>query len=242
MGLDPITAPIIGGVLAATGAVGGAAIGAGAAGSAADSQLQGTRESIAAQKEAAAKAEALLREFNTQSRSDLAPVRDAQVSAINQLQGLGDANNPIYQQQRTLSTQAIQRQLAAQGLLRSRAQGDQLSQLELGLNQQRQNVLGGLAGLGAVQQLSSGSQNLGANLAGLQQGLGQQIGSAFQQQGQIGAQSIMQQANAWQGGLAGLGNSLNGAINPQPTLANILQQFQGGGGNYTNSIMSNIKF
>lgn len=210
MGLE--TALLVGGVASAAGSVGGAAIGAGAAGSAADKQLQANRESIAAQKEAAAKAEAFLREQNSIARADLAPVRDAQVAAIQQLQGLGDPNNAIYQQQRQINTEAIQRQLAAQGLLRSRAQGDQLSQLELGLNQQRLNTLGGLAGLGAVQQLSQGAYGLGNGLANIQQGLGQQIGSAFQQSGQAMGQAALQQGQALQGGLSGFTNSLTGTL------------------------------
>lgn len=225
MGLETAAiGALAGGALSAGGSIAGAAIGSSAAGSAADAQLQGTRESITAQKEAAARAEALLREFNGTARADLEPVRSAQTGALTALQGLTDPNNAFYQQQRQVNTQAIQRQLAAQGLLRSRAQGDQLSQLELGLNQQRVGTLQGLAGLGGLQQLSSLSSGLGSNLAGIQGGLGQQIGSAFQQQGQIQAQAGMQSANAWQGGLAGLGNALSGIVNPQPTLAQTLAQ------------------
>lgn len=207
-------------------AIGGSAISAGAAGSAADKQMAGSREAIAAQKDASEKASGYLKQYSSQARQDLQPLTNAQTGAVQGLMGLTDPNNPFYQQQRDVNTQAIQRQLAAQGLLRSRAQGDQLSTLELGLNQQRQGIMQGLASLGAIQQNSQIAQGLGQGLAGIQQGLGQQIGSAFQHQGQVQAQAGMQQANAWAGGLAGLGNVLTGTFAPQqqPQQFNV-QQF-----------------
>lgn len=244
MGLE---AAVIGGIIGGAGSVGGAAIGAGAAGSAADKQTAANRESMAAQKDAAAKASEYLKRYSSVARNDLQPLANAQTAGIQGLVGLTDPNNPYYQQQRDVNTQAIQRQLAAQGLLRSRAQADQLSNLELGLNQQRTGILGSLAGLGAIQQQSAGAQGLGQGLAGIQQMVGQQIGSAFQNQGQIQAQAGMQQANAWSGGLAGLGNAMQGIFNPAPTLAQTLAQLGLGGGGgpqggYAANIMGNVKF
>lgn len=210
--------------VAGAASVASAGIQAGAAGAAAEENAKATNQSIAFQKEQAAKSEALQREFYNQSRADLEPLRNAQTGALSQLSGLGDINNPLYQQQRQVNTEAIQRQLAAQGLLRSRAQGDQLSQLELGLNQQRIGTLQGLAGLGGLQQTASLAGNVGQGLAGLYQGLGQQVGSAFQQQGQVNAQSRMAQGQAIGQGLSSLGNLASNFIGSNEALKRAEQQ------------------
>lgn len=210
-----------------------------AADRATEAQLQATRESIAAQKEQNARAEALLREFAGQAREDLAPIREAQQRAITGLEGLTDPNSEIYGQQRDQATQAIQRQLAAQGLLRSGQQGNQLQNLELGLAQQRANILGSLAGTGATQATAGISSQLGGGLAGLAQGLGQQIGSSFQQQGQLNANNFIAQGNNTANTIGGIAGAFNGALGgissayagqQQADLLNAILGKGGGGG------------
>jgi hypothetical protein len=210
-------------------------IGGNAAKDSASAQLEGTKESIAAQKENTDKAIAFLGQQAAQSRQDLAPFQQAQTQALGQLQSFTDPNSAFYQQQRTAATNAIQRQLAAQGLLRSSAQGGQLQQLELGLGQQRLNIIGGLAGNGAAQSLSSISQGLGQNVAGLYGGLGQGLGSSFMAGGQATAQGILGSAGAAAGGLNAIGNAAQGtlgnfmAYNQQQSQLSQLSRLLGGG-------------
>jgi len=225
---------IIGGALGGIGSVAGAAIGSSGAQSAAEAQAAAmlksaeiqraaNRDSIQAQEKAAGKAESFLREQAGIARQDLAPLRAAQTQAIQQLQGLSQEGNPLEVRQRQAATQQIQRQLAAQGLLRSKNQVDLLSGLELGLAEQRTGVLSGLAGLGALQSQANIAQGLGQGLAQIQGGLGAGIGSSFQQLGaqlgqnqmqvgQIFGQNALAQAQALQGGLAGVNNSIQGIL------------------------------
>lgn len=189
MSAGSATALIAGGV-AAAGAVGGAAISASAADDATNAQLQAQREQIAFQREQAEKAEAALK-----------PFRDLQLQSAQSLQQLANPNSELAQMQRRQSTEAIQRQLAAQGLLRSRNQSDLLSNLEVGLAQNRANILGTLASGGAA-----------SNMAGNYINAGQTIGSSL---GQIGAtigQGYMSQANAINSGIQGINNSFQGAF------------------------------
>jgi hypothetical protein len=201
-----------GSALSAAGSVAGGAMQKGAANDAASASLQGQREALAFQKEQAARQEELFKQYTDQARADLAPLRDAQLGAVSQLQGFADASNPIYQAERDQSTQAIQRQLASQGLLRSKKQSDLLSNLELGLTQQRQSVLGGLAGLGAVESTANLSSGLGSALAGVSGNLSNQVGSGLQQLGQTLAQNNMAQgqinAGMFQGVTGALGQGL----------------------------------
>lgn len=190
-----------------------------------------TDKSIAAQREMTDKAAAALKEQADIARSELAPFRESQLNALNQLNGLGDINNPLYQQQRAVNTQAIQRQLAAQGLLRSKKQSDLLSNLELGLDQQRTGVLQGLAGTGAVQASAQVSQGLGSSLSGLYGNLGANIGSSFQNfgnnlagiyqnMGNTRAQLAMANGQA----IGGYASNLNNIV--QGTYGNYLSQQQ----------------
>lgn len=206
------TSILIGAGVGAIGSVGGALIQGGAARSAADAQLQGQKDAIEAQKQQAARAEAFLREQAAQSRADLQPFRDSQLNAINQLQGLADPNSATAQAQRAQATQAIQRQLAAQGLLRSSKQGSQLSEVELGLALQRNQILSGLAGTGAGQAYAGVSSNLGTNLADVAGGLGNQLGSSFQNIGTINANLAQNTGNAITGALSGVNNAIQGGI------------------------------
>ena len=220
MGLETA---LIGGILGAAGSVAGSAINSAATGSAVDKQTQAQNDSIKFQQEQAAKADQLLRQQSDQARQDLQPFRDSQVSALNQLNQLADPNSSLANAQRDIATQAIQRQLAAQGLLRSKKQTDLLGNVELGLAQQRAGILQGLAGSGAAQQQAGISQGLGQNLANNALNLGGQIGSSFQNIGQIQGQGAIANANAITGGLAGLNNAIQGTFT---NYANLQQQRQ----------------
>lgn len=231
------TAALVAGGLAAAGSVGGAAIASKASGDATDASVQAQREALASQEKLAregmafqekqaARGDALLRDFYAQSQAQLKPFQDAQLGALGQAVGLTDANNPLYQQQRTAMTQNIQRQLAAQGLLRSKNQVDLLSNLELGLGEQRANQINALLGLGSVQQGAANAQALGGGLAGIASQLGANVGSSFGALGAANAQGIanigqtfaqgrLAQGQALGGLLSGLGNIAQGSIENQ---------------------------
>ena len=184
------TAAIIGGGVAAAGAVGGALINKGAQVDATNAQVQANRESIAFQREQAEKAAALLE-----------PFRQVQLGAVGQIQQLTTPGSDLENQQRRVATQAMQRELASQGLLRSGAQARGLGNLELGLAEQRYSRLNQLAGLGAAQ-----------GQAGIYQGLGQGIGNSLMQQGQIQAQGALAQGQASAGMFSGVGNVIQGTL------------------------------
>jgi len=202
------------GAASAAGGIASAVAGAGAAEDAANAQVTSTREGIAAQREMADKAIAAQREQAGIARADLAPFRASQLKALGGLEELAQAGNPFEKQQRERATQAIQAQLAAQGLLRSKKQVDLLGNLETDLAsqafQQRAGILGGLAGTGAVQTSAGISQGLGSGIAGTYGGLGSGIGSSLQQLGQqIGASKIAG-AQAFGQGLSSFNNALQG--------------------------------
>lgn len=188
------------GALGAGGAVAGGLAAKSGAKDAAEAQLIANRESIAFQKEQADRAAALLE-----------PFRQAQLRAVGNLESLSKVGSPLEVQQREAATQAIQRQLASQGLLRSGGQGNALQTLELGLAEQRAGRLSQLAGLGGAQ-----------GQAGIYSGLGQQVGQGLAQQGQINAQNSMMQAQGLSSIFSGVNNSIQG------TLGNLLanQRYQ----------------
>lgn len=226
----------IGGAAAAGGSVAGGLIQKSAAEDATNAQVTANRESIAAQKEAADKAIGFAREQAGIARQDLAPFRESQLQALTQLQGLADPNSKFFTQQRDIATQAIQRQLSAQGLLRSNAQADQLGSLEAGLAQNRAQILGGLAGTGAVQSSAGISAGLGQQLAAIQGGYGQQVGSSLQALGQTIAQGRLAQGQALAGAVQGIGGAFQGtlgnylAANNQQQLFDLLRGAGGGTG------------
>jgi hypothetical protein len=262
------------GLLGAGAAIGGALIGSKAAGDATDKSVAAQREALASQERLAregmayqerqaTRSDQLLRDFNAQAQTQLKPFQDAQLSALGQAQALTDPNNPLYQQQRQIETQAIQRQLAAQGLLRSKNQVDLLSNLELGLGQQRANQINALASLGAVQQGAQNTMGLGAGLASLAGNLGANVGQAFGNLGaanaqgisaigQANAQGIMGQANALAGGLTGVNNAIQGtagnllALNNQAGqmewLKSLLTRNVGSGGSGLSTTLINPAF
>lgn len=183
-------AAITGGALAAGGSVAGGLAAKSGAKDAADAQLLANRESIAFQREQADKAAKLLE-----------PFRQAQLGAVTQLQDLSKVGSPLEVQQREAATQAIQRQLAGQGLLRSGGQSNALQTLELGLAEQRAGRLSQLAGLGGAQ-----------GQAGIYSGLGQNVGQNIFQQGQIAGQNALAQAQGTASIFQGLGNTLQGTL------------------------------
>jgi hypothetical protein len=242
--------------IAAAGAVTASAVSSSSASSASDKQMTAeekaqksqedlAREGMQFQQTQATRADQLLRDFNSQAQTQLKPFQDAQLAALQQAQGLTDANNPYYQQQQAQGTQAIQRELAAQGLLRSKNQVDLLTNLQLGLNQQRVSQVNSIANLGAVQQGAQNTMQLGGGLADIANTLGANVGSSFQalgaananslaRMGQISAQGTLQQGQIW-GGLANqFGNIAQGTLGNyqsqqnQQWQQNFLQQLIGG--------------
>lgn len=191
------------------------AISAGAAGDAANAQVQASQNSNATQ----------LQMYNT-TRSDQAPWRAAggqAVDALSQFYGLGGVNAngtpgtgtagtastpdynkllsnlPGYQFQQQQGNQAVQRNLAASGLLQSGAAGKALQQYGQGVASQYAgqyvNGLQSLAGLGQTSVANTGA--VGANTAN-------QIGSNQIYAGNAQASGYAGQANAVNSGLSGL--------------------------------------
>jgi hypothetical protein len=195
------TAAILtGGLLAAGGTAVSAAINSSAQDDAATAAEKQQRESMAQQERLAREGMAYAERQANQgldfqklqyenAQKLLNPYNEMQLRATKGLEGLTDPNNPIYQQRRNQMTQALQQQLAAQGLLRSKNQTDLLTNMELGLEEQRLGVQQGLAGLGASQGLANLATNYGGNVAQMRQNLGSQIGSQFGALGQNAMQS-----------------------------------------------------
>jgi hypothetical protein len=183
--------------------IGAAVISSNAASSAADKQAQGLREQLAFQERENRRAEELLR-----------PFRGIQLEAATRLRGLAEAGNPEEMAEREYITKAIQRKLAAQGLLRSSKQGAGLAELEVGLAQRRANILQALSGAGggavgqAAAQISSGGAAGGQVLG--------QIGST------LGAGTIAGNP------ATGINNAVQGALGNYYQLQ-LLQKLGGGG-------------
>ena len=129
--------------------------------------------------ESGGRARSELERFFGRAEGALAPQAEAQRAGLAGLQGFADPNSEFFKAQRAASTQAIQRQLAAQGLLGSGKQRQQLTELELGLTGQRLGVLGQLsqAGGGALGQLAGLNFSQGGRLAGLETGIGSSLAS-----------------------------------------------------------------
>lgn len=214
------TAALVGGGLAAAGSVAGGLAAKSGAKDAASEQLQATRESIAFQKEQADKAAALLE-----------PFRQAQLGAVTQLQDLSKVGSPLELQQREAATQAIQRQLAGQGLLRSGGQSNALQTLELGLAEQRAGRLSQLAGLGSAQ-----------SQAGIYNNLGSSVGQSILQQGQIRGQSAINQANATASIFQGIGNAAQGTLGNLATANLYGQLFPQAGGSAGGGVSGDAAF
>lgn len=186
------------------------AISAGAASDAANAQTQASQNANATQ----------LQMYNT-TRSDQAPWRAAggqAVDALSQFYGLGGVNAngtagaastpdynkllsnlPGYQFQQQQGNQAVQRNLAASGLLQSGAAGKALQQYGQGVASQYAgqyvNGLQSLAGIGQTSVANTGA--VGANTAN-------QIGSNQIYAGNAQASGYAGQANAVNSGLSGL--------------------------------------
>jgi hypothetical protein len=202
----------IGSAVAGVGSIAGGLIAKGGAKDAADAAASAQREGIASQERLAREGLGVAREQNAWAQGQLAPFIQSQLSANRQLAAFADPNNSAYSEQRDFSTRQIQQQLAAQGLLRSRGQGDSLANLELGLNQQRLGVIQGLAGTGAAQNAAQLAQGYGGQAAQILGGAGQGIGSSLAQMGQTQMQGILGQTQAIGGIVGGLGNIVQGGI------------------------------
>lgn len=178
-----------------------------------------SNKAAGAQRDASNRANLTQSEQYAQTRADQAPWRaegSQAVSALGQYYGLGGVNSdgspngsasipdynsilsglPGYQFQRDQGNQAVQRNLAAAGLLQSGAAGKALQQYGQGVASnyatQYVNGLQSLAGLGQTSVQSTG--NIGANTAN-----------------QIGANQIYS-GNAQASGYAATGNAINSGL------------------------------
>lgn len=247
VGGSALAGTVAGGLIAKSGAQAAGQSAADATVEAAKIQAASTDKSIAAQQQMTDKAANVLREQYGIARQDLLPFQQVQLKALQDAAGLTDPNSQIYQDERRLSTESIQRQLSAQGLLRSKNQVDLLSNLEVGLNSERFNRVNQLAGIGAAQQGAALSQGLGGSLSGLYGNLGQNIGSTFQNSGntlaglyqnlgQVRGQTALAGSQAIGGIVAGGSNALQGvfanvnAMNNQQAQLALLNKLMGGGG------------
>jgi len=196
--------------IGAAGSVAGGLINKSATDKATSAQVQAQREAMAFQEQQAKRAEEILKEQAAIARKDLEPFREVEISSLRDLRDLTDPNNALAVQERELATKHLQRQLAAQGLLRSRKQTRGLADIEMGLASQRAQRLGMLSNMGASQQAANISQNLGGGLASLYNNLGSQVGSGFQNMGNSVAQGHMAGAQATTGAISGVGNAISG--------------------------------
>lgn len=206
MSIGTVGAVVLGGstLLGAGASLIGAGKQADAATQAANAQLTATREGLAFQREQADKAFS----FMAGEKERLEPFRLLQLRALSNLEALADPNSREAQLERSQGVQSIQRTLAAQGLLRSSAQGEGLQNLELGLANRRSNLLSLIAGSGGGLASANFGQNIGQSL--LNQG--NQIGSSIANQGAIAGQGILARGAASAQGIAGLNNAIQGGV------------------------------
>lgn len=214
---------IAGAAIAGVGAIAGGAIAA-----------SGAKSAAQAQKDAAANASNTQMQMYDQTRTDQAPWRAAGGSALNSLEGYyglpgangkvdpnaGAADNkliqslPGYQFNMSQGNQAVQRNLAANGLLDSGAAQKALTQYGQGTAMQASgqylNGLQSLAGLGQSATAQTGA--VGANAAN-------QIGSNQIYAGNAQASGYANQSNAINSGLSGL-SGIYGNYNQQQNLMN----------------------
>jgi hypothetical protein len=179
---------------------------------AAATAAKGQENAIASQKEAQERGLGILGVGNDAAQKTLAPYVEGQKKAYDQLQGFTDPSNPLYNQERDFATKQIEAHLAAQGLLRSRSQGDSLANLELGLNQQRLGITQGLANSGDAQRSAALSAGTAQNAAALISGFAPNISSSLAGLAQITAQGQLAGSQAVGSGLAGLNNTIQGTI------------------------------
>lgn len=252
----PWMIPVAIGASAAAGAAGSASAGkkgAGAAEASAQMQLQGTRESIAAQQRMANQGYGVFereagraRDYLTQqtelARQELAPLKEIGLSSLKQAQGFTDPNSPEAEAERGAYQKVLARNLSARGLTASGTEMAGLSDFELGLARERRNMSLGLAGVGAntLQSLSgleSGlgqglagiSTNLGQSAMGLYGGMGQNMGNTLMQGAAGAGNSIMAAGQARAQGMLGMSNAFQG-LGSNLLSYNLYQQMLGGGG------------
>lgn len=216
--------------------VGGAVIGAGA------SAYSGNK-AAGAQKDASKSSNATQLEMYNQTRADQAPWRvegGQAVSALGQFLGLGGvdaqgkptqgspqdynkilAGLPGYQFQMDQGNQAVQRNLAARGLLNSGAAGKALQQYGQGVaSDYAQQYVGGLESLAGLGQSSTQATGAAGANAANQIGANNAYGANAQASGYVG------QANAINAGLSGLTSAYGYYRGNQP-LTNVAPAYSG---------------
>ena len=196
-----------------------------------EAQLQGTRESIAAQREAADRAFGIFTEQSQAARDQLQPLVDLGVRNIQRAEDFLDPNSELSQQERSVFQRNLANTLSARGLTASGTELAGLAEFDVGLGGQRRNLALNLASLGsgAIQQGAGITQGVGQAGMNIFSNLGQGTAQAFQaggaaqaqgalQQGQINAQTIAGLNNAFQtaaGGLIGLNQQQQAAATTQ---------------------------
>jgi hypothetical protein len=230
--ISATTALVIGGVAAAGATAYAANASAGAAKNAANAQVQAGQNASQTQ----------LNMYN-QTRQDQAPWRQAGGNALNSLEGYyglpgangkvdpnaGAADNkliqslPGYQFNLQQGNQAVQRNLAANGLLDSGAAQKALTQYGQGMATQASGqYLNGLQSLAGLGQSSTAQTGQAGTYAGAQ------IGSNQIYAGNAQASGYANQSNAINSGLSGL-SGIYGNYNQQQNLQN---QYQGSNAYY----------
>lgn len=198
---------------------------------ASDTQLQMSRESIAAQQELAQKAfdifgsesdkaRGFLTQQNNLARQDLAPLREMGLANLRMARSFASPNSDLSNQERAAFGKTLANTLSARGLTASGSEISGLSDFELGLAGQRRNIALGLAGqgAGAVDAFANLRNSLGQGLAGISQGvgqagaslfgnLGQNIGSTLSQTGSNLGNLQIAQGQAQAQGLSGISNA-----------------------------------
>lgn len=188
--------------------------------SAAQTQLEGANISANALEANGAASRAFLSSQADKARADVAPFLSTGLSALRQQYDIAsDPNSAASQRQFQVGSNQIASSLAARGLLRSGAFGQNLSDLRMNIDANRFNQLSSIsdAGKGAANALSGIDTNLGNNVAAGYNTLGQSLsqlytGSAQSQAqlgiagAQLGAQGFVGASNALQ---SGVGNYLN---------------------------------
>lgn len=211
----------------AAGAIAGAAVSAGVAYLGGKSTSDAAKKASKAQQKAAAEAAALQREMYQQTRTDLAPYRDAGTPAVKSILGMygldgsgafDDADlaafrsSPDYQVAMKEGIDALNNRYAARGELKSgramKGVMDYASDLGDKKLEQYMSRLFGIAGMG---------QNSAAGTAAASMTTGGRLSDLALGAGQARAAGIVGSGNAWSDALSNLGETAITAISRNPS-------------------------
>ncbi|MCB0423058.1 MAG: hypothetical protein KDD13_00325 [Mangrovimonas sp.] len=172
------------------------------------------------------------------------------MESLRRASALTDPDSPEANAERAILARQLEQNLAARGLTGSGTELAGITDNEVKLTRERNNLLLGLAGQGAntLQSLSSLQSGLGQNLAGISQGLGSAATSLFGNLGASSAGTLLSGAtnaanlrmagdNAATQGWIGVGNAAQGTAQNLLSLARQRQLTTQG--NYSPFINSN---